>query len=151
MQNEFSALAKKVLDSHQKWKDYRKSNVFVSPSQKGESQSKISAPKKESTGIFASLFGSSTTKSEVSVSDKSPTSTQRNSPLEYIPGIYLFGAPGCGKTYMMDLFYEMMPIQEKSRIHYNEFMLHVTNRMHKLNQVFYYRFTIVGKERRPVS
>jgi len=45
--------------------------------------------------------------------------------LEYIKGIYLYGTPGCGKTYLMDLFYDSLPIEEKERVHFNEFMLEI--------------------------
>ena len=36
---------------------------------------------------------------------------------------------------MMDMFAELVPIQHKERIHFNEFMLRVHNDLHKLDQV----------------
>lgn len=40
-------------------------------------------------------------------------------------GLYLWGGPGRGKTYLMDLFYHHLPIQQKQRLHFHEFMRHV--------------------------
>ena len=37
---------------------------------------------------------------------------------------------------MMDMFAELVPIQHKERIHFNEFMLRVHNDLHKLDQVY---------------
>lgn len=43
-------------------------------------------------------------------------------------GIYLYGGVGSGKTMLMDLFYKTCPVQAKSRVHYNSFMLDVHSR-----------------------
>ncbi len=37
-------------------------------------------------------------------------------------GLYLWGGVGRGKTWLMDLFYESLPIQEKGRFHFHRFM-----------------------------
>lgn len=37
-------------------------------------------------------------------------------------GIYLWGNVGRGKTWLMDLFYENLPISDKFRIHFHQFM-----------------------------
>jgi cell division protein ZapE len=42
-----------------------------------------------------------------------------------IPGIYLWGGPGRGKTYLMDCFYESLPFADKRRIHFHRFMLEI--------------------------
>lgn len=39
-----------------------------------------------------------------------------------IKGIYLWGGVGRGKTWLMDLFFENLPITEKFRIHFHQFM-----------------------------
>ncbi|MFW2374539.1 MAG: cell division protein ZapE [Gammaproteobacteria bacterium] len=39
-----------------------------------------------------------------------------------IKGIYLWGGVGRGKTWIMDLFFENLPITEKFRIHFHQFM-----------------------------
>ena len=40
-------------------------------------------------------------------------------------GLYLWGGPGRGKTYLMDLFYNHLPTQQKQRLHFHEFMRNV--------------------------
>ncbi len=44
-------------------------------------------------------------------------------------GLYIFGAVGRGKTMLMDLFYETVPVAAKRRIHFHEFMAEVHNRI----------------------
>ena len=44
--------------------------------------------------------------------------------------VYLWGDPGCGKTFIMDLFYESLGIKSKKKLHYNEFMLEVHKAEH---------------------
>ena len=48
-----------------------------------------------------------------------------------LKGSYLYGSPGSGKTFIMDLFYDSVEIEHKHRVHFNEFMLDVHNRLHK--------------------
>ena len=40
-------------------------------------------------------------------------------------GLYLWGGVGRGKTYIIDFFYEVLPIEKKLRLHYYEFMQQV--------------------------
>ena len=47
-----------------------------------------------------------------------------------VRGAYIYGSVGSGKTMLMDLFYENVKISEKSRFHYNQFML----QFHSSNQ-----------------
>jgi len=47
---------------------------------------------------------------------------QRATPIE---GLYLWGGPGRGKTYLMDGFYECLPFKEKRRVHFHRFMLEI--------------------------
>ena len=42
-------------------------------------------------------------------------------------GVYLWGGVGRGKTMMMDLFFDRVPIHQKRRVHFNIFMLDVHN------------------------
>jgi len=50
-------------------------------------------------------------------------------------GAYIWGGPGCGKSFTMDLFYKCVAPQcgVKRRVHFNEFMLDVHQRLHRLN------------------
>ncbi|KAJ5273535.1 hypothetical protein N7478_008660 [Penicillium angulare] len=47
-------------------------------------------------------------------------------------GLYMFGDVGCGKTMLMDLFFDTLPpnIKTKTRIHFHNFMQDVHKRMH---------------------
>jgi cell division protein ZapE len=40
-------------------------------------------------------------------------------------GVYMFGGVGRGKSFLMDCFYEAVPIQRKTRLHFHEFMREV--------------------------
>lgn len=46
-----------------------------------------------------------------------------------IKGIYLYGEVGTGKTMLMSMFYDSMPIAEKRRVHFHNFMLELV-RLH---------------------
>ena len=48
-------------------------------------------------------------------------------------GVYLWGGVGRGKTFLMDIFYQCLPIEKKRRIHFHQFMNDV-NRSLKLLQ-----------------
>lgn len=47
-------------------------------------------------------------------------------------GVYIWGSVGGGKTMLMDLFYDTVPIKEKLRVHFNSFMLNIHARIHEL-------------------
>ncbi len=51
-------------------------------------------------------------------------------------GVYMHGGVGCGKTFIMDMFYDCVPEDgvRKRRVHFHEFMLDVHSRMHKLRE-----------------
>lgn len=48
---------------------------------------------------------------------------------ESIKGVYLFGKVGTGKTFTLDLFYRLLPVQHKMRIHFHAFMQMVHDRL----------------------
>jgi len=56
-----------------------------------------------------------------------------NSPLK---GIYFWGGVGRGKTYLMDMFFDALPIKKKMRLHFHRFMhqTHEQLRNHKGKQ-----------------
>ena len=46
----------------------------------------------------------------------------------------MFGDVGCGKTFLMDMFYECCPVLPKKRVHFHAFMLDVHRRIHRWRQ-----------------
>jgi cell division protein ZapE len=49
-----------------------------------------------------------------------------------LKGLYLWGGPGRGKTYLMDCFFESLAFTEKRRIHFHRFMLEVHEALGRL-------------------
>lgn len=50
---------------------------------------------------------------------------------EEIPGLYVHGGVGCGKTMIMDMFFDSIHSRAKLRTHFHDFMLDVHERLHK--------------------
>ncbi len=53
---------------------------------------------------------------------------------EPVRGLYLHGGVGRGKTMLMDLFFELVPARRKRRVHFNDFMADVQDRIQKHRQ-----------------
>lgn len=51
-----------------------------------------------------------------------------------VKGAYMHGSPGCGKTFMMDMFYDLVEIPNKRRVHFNKFMLEVHQHIHNIKK-----------------
>ena len=75
---------------------------------------------KSSKSWLGSIFGSSRRKPATQI------------PLNLPKGLYMFGDVGSGKTMLMDLFYDTLPsnIKSKTRIHFHNFMQDVHKRLH---------------------
>ena len=71
---------------------------------------------------FSSLFSSA----------KDVAIVQPSQNADNIKGLYMYGGTGCGKTFIMDLFYEVIPIKRKKRVHFNNFMIDIHKRLHRL-------------------
>ena len=55
--------------------------------------------------------------------------------LKPISGIYLWGGVGRGKTFLMDIFYQCLPIKSKRRVHFHRFMNEVHQSLGQLENV----------------
>ncbi len=51
-----------------------------------------------------------------------------------IRGLYFWGGVGRGKTYLMDIFFESLPFEEKMRTHFHRFMRRVHKEMKSLDE-----------------
>ena len=49
-----------------------------------------------------------------------------------VMGLYLYGPVGVGKTYLVDLFYEGLSIQNKKRFHFHQFMQEIDAQLRRL-------------------
>ena len=52
-----------------------------------------------------------------------------------IKGLYLWGTVGRGKTWLMDLFYEQLPVEHKQRIHFHRFMRRIHDSLREQGQI----------------
>jgi len=50
----------------------------------------------------------------------------KDSPIP-LRGIYIWGSVGRGKTFLMDVFYQCLPVEAKKRIHFHQFMNDIHN------------------------
>lgn len=57
-----------------------------------------------------------------------------NSPLRRKQGLYIYGPVGRGKSALMDIFFNSVPIEGKRRTHFHAFMLDVHSEIHKQRQ-----------------
>ncbi|PBB81669.1 cell division protein ZapE [Mesorhizobium sp. WSM3879] len=54
-----------------------------------------------------------------------------NKPREAVKGLYIHGGVGRGKTMLMDMFFDLLPVRRKRRVHFNDFMADVQDRIQK--------------------
>jgi cell division protein ZapE len=59
---------------------------------------------------------------------------KRRKPQAAVKGLYVHGQVGRGKTMLMDMFFELAPIQKKRRAHFHEFMADVHERIFRHRQ-----------------
>ena len=51
-----------------------------------------------------------------------------------VKGLYVWGGVGRGKTFLMDAFYDVLPIEDKHRLHFHRFMILAHERLHELKK-----------------
>lgn len=56
-----------------------------------------------------------------------------SAPSPLVKGLYFWGGVGRGKTYLMDLFFDALPIERKMRTHFHRFMRRVHAELRKLD------------------
>ncbi len=49
-----------------------------------------------------------------------------------VRGVYLWGGPGRGKTWLMDAFFDSLPFAQKRRVHFHRFMLEIHKALDEL-------------------
>jgi len=79
-------------------------------------------PPEAPKGFFRSLFQTAAVP---------PSESDAKRKLSDIKGLYLYGGVGCGKSFLMDLFYAEVAGVRKKRVHFNAFMLSVHQGIHK--------------------
>ena len=47
-------------------------------------------------------------------------------------GVYMWGGVGRGKSFLMDCFFQAVPLQRKTRLHFHEFMREVHRELQEL-------------------
>ncbi len=55
--------------------------------------------------------------------------------VEGVQGLYLWGGVGRGKTHLCDLFFEELPFEDKTRLHFHRFMQQIHTDLRKLEGV----------------
>lgn len=53
---------------------------------------------------------------------------------QLVKGLYIHGSVGRGKTMLMDMFFDLAPVRRKRRVHFNDFMADVHDRIGKHRQ-----------------
>jgi len=56
---------------------------------------------------------------------------KRREAREPVRGLYIHGGVGRGKTMLMDMFFELVPVRRKRRVHFNDFMADAHDRIQR--------------------
>ncbi|MEM7254270.1 MAG: cell division protein ZapE [Pseudomonadota bacterium] len=72
---------------------------------------------------------------EVSFWEKVSARFSGPAPQSSVTGLYLWGGVGRGKTHLMNTFFDVVPFEEKSRIHFHRFMQRVHEELKSLRDI----------------
>jgi cell division protein ZapE len=59
---------------------------------------------------------------------------KRDAPPQGVRGLYIWGGVGRGKTYLVDTFFDALPLSRKMRIHFHRFMSKIHNALRDLRE-----------------
>lgn len=71
---------------------------------------------------------------------------------DHLPkGVYIYGSPGCGKSFLMDMLYESISDTiPKKRVHFNSFMLDIHKRLHQFRLSHSIKYILLEKLADPI-
>ena len=98
-----------------------------------DAQAETTQESSSSGGFWSGLFGG------ISNNNNDGADDDNNDGISGVTGIYTYGGVGCGKTFLMELFYEALDddphwSKNKQIVHYHKFMLNVHQFMHTSKQ-----------------
>jgi protein AFG1 len=106
--------------------DSLRSELASLPATKNDTAQQLSAT------YLSSTQGDALTRSIASAKRKLKSLFSKPTP----QGMYIYGSVGVGKSFLMDLFFDTIDdTTRKQRVHFNEFMLHVHDRIFQLKKL----------------
>jgi predicted ATPase len=87
----------------------------------------IDNSKVSGTSFWSSMFSSFSNDDDTAVNRNGSSDSSRGGG----GGVYMHGDVGCGKTFLMDMYYECCAVSPKRRVHFHQFMLDVHRRIHR--------------------
>ena len=123
----------KQMDSHQLTAALELDRLYHDLVNEASSDDASSPPRpsakdtQKSGGFFSSIFAGGSSQVSSTTSESSLLSPS-------IKGVYLYGGVGCGKTFLMKLFYDALPSSfdgQKQQIHFHKFMLYIHAQLHQ--------------------
>lgn len=125
----FQNLGEKIISTHSEWENCISNMRDPYSFKKNEKPAAITQSEDKGYSVFGSFFSKQDvpkdySKKKPAIKKEKTIQVDSNAfeSLDEIQGMYLFGGPGSGKTFLMDLFMTNMGLKQKRRIHYAEFM-----------------------------